>query len=110
MSELFTPDFEFFTDRAAPRPRSFACLPQIETFEKTDGGYRLEVEVPGFSKDNLSVEVGDRKLYIDGESKDRQIGLSYSIPSDGDSIKATADLKDGLLTVEIPFIERRKLL
>lgn len=74
------------------------------TFE-SDSEYTIELEVPGFSNDNISVEVlPERLLKIKAEkSSGRKLIEKYwRLPStiDADNISAIAN--HGLLTVKLP--------
>lgn len=74
------------------------------------------VEVPGFSKDDLSISVEKGMLTLSGERKlerkrdefhriERAYGRferSFSLPTTVDADKIEADLKNGLLTVLMP--------
>ena len=66
------------------------------------------LDVPGFNKDNLSVEVADGVLTISGKSEVRaensygrsEIMKRYTV---GDIESAKASIKDGILTVKLEY-------
>ena len=97
--------------------------PPVDIYETTDG-IVLKVELPGVSKDDVSVEVKDNVLTLKGERlldpeikdehyyrKERNFGKfnrSFSLqePINPDRIKAS--FKDGVLTIDISRPEEEK--
>lgn len=63
-----------------------------------DGNIKMEIEVPGFNKDNLSVEVSDGIMTIEGKAGKRNIYKQYSI---GNIEDVKASIKDGILTLTL---------
>lgn len=68
-----------------------------------EGNMVLELEVPGFNKDNLQVEIADGLLTIQGENGSRKVFKRYTI---GNVEDVKANIKDGLLTLTL--IEAQK--
>lgn len=74
-----------------------------------DGAYLL-FEVPGFNKTNLTVEVengvltieGKRTFKFDGKEKEKTVSEKVNLTSECDSSSIEATVDDGLLTVFIP--------
>lgn len=73
---------------------------------KTNNGYKLTMFVPGLTKDDLKIIVKDRKLTIKYESEDNdfidKFSKSYFLSDDIIEKKITAEVKNGILTVEFP--------
>lgn len=107
---------------ARPRPwHDFefdgAWLPDIEVFEKKKN-LVVRADVPGMSKDDITVTVGADTLTIEGERKldeeeraegyyrsERAYGRFHrclGLPAGVDPDKATASFKDGVLEVTMP--------
>lgn len=63
-----------------------------------DGNEVFEVEVPGFNKDNLSVELKDGILTIEGKTDIRRIFKRYTI---GNIQDVKASIADGILSLTI---------
>jgi len=75
-------------------------------------------EVPGFRRDQVSISIEARRLVLSGERKaepsdaeggyhrrERQFGTferSLQLPDDLDTEAATAECRDGVLTVRVP--------
>jgi len=97
--------------------------PPVDIYETTDG-IVLKIELPGISKEDVSVEIKDNVLTLKGERlldpkikdehyyrKERSFGKFYRSLSLQDPIKAgliKASFKDGVLTVEVPRSEKEK--
>ena len=97
--------------------------PQMDLTE-TDESYRLHLDMPGMSKDELKISYQDNELVVSGERKsthtdedeefvrvERSFGQfrrSFTLPRtvDADNIDATYD--NGVLTVTVPKTEKVK--
>ena len=88
-------------------------------FYKTENGYSLNMIVPGFNKDNLSVEIDGNKLFITGETNYNEdtllsnlgnstINKKFVIPVDVDTGKIDAEVTDGILSIRLPFNKKNK--
>lgn len=100
-----------------------AWLPAVDVYEQ-DGALLLKAEVPGMKREDIDVTVenstltirGDRKL--DSEIKqdnvhrvERAFGAfsrSFSLAPKVDATKISADYKDGVLTIKLPFRDEAK--
>ena len=88
---------------------------------ETDDDFRLRLDVPGMTKDDISINLQDRTLTVSGERTsertedseeyvrvERAFGTfhrSFTLPDavDADHIEATYD--DGVLTITVPKTE-----
>ncbi len=84
--------------------------------EETDDSYLLDIELPGVSRDDVTVEIARGRLVVTGERRKRErIGLlrhrsrttgefrfDVTLPRDVDDEAVTATLDHGLLTVTVP--------
>jgi HSP20 family protein len=88
--------------------------------KENDNSYLIDAEVPGFEKDEISVNLEENVLKIHGEkSKETESGTenskshriefhaqkfsrSYRLPKSVVKSKITANYKNGILSVEIP--------
>ena len=91
---------------------------------ESDGSYIVQAEVPGFGSKDLEIEVEPRRLAISGkhETKEEetkgkticsewradQILRTLDLPTDVDTTKVSAALKDGILTVALPKAQDAK--
>lgn len=89
---------------------------------ETDDAYRVEIEVPGVDRKDLTVEVAGSELRVTGEvvekeksgwlrQRTRRVGrFAYrlALPSDVDTDRITADLSNGVLTIRLPKIVEAK--
>lgn len=92
---------------------------KCDVYEK-DGDYHIEIDIPGFEKKDINLEVKDGYLIISAEKQDkvkdegkdyirreRKYGKyqrSFYI-GDVESEKIEAEFKDGLLKILVPKIE-----
>jgi HSP20 family protein len=98
------------------QPAGLAWAPLADLTETGDA-YLAEVELPGISKDDISVEAAGQDLVITGQYKDtssngaralargRRTGrfeYRVTLPGGADPDKITANLADGVLTVTVP--------
>ncbi len=97
--------------------------PATDIYETKDS-YVFKVELPGFKKEDIEVEVKDNTLVIKGEKKmeeevkkenyhriERFYGTfqrSFVLPQNTVVDKIKANLKDGVLEIKIPKSEKSK--
>lgn len=91
-----------------PTTSAFSAL---SAFEKVDdNSYLLEASVPGFTKDDLNVEVlEDRYLSVWGNAKytrgasevERKFAQQWSLPRNADPASVQAKVANGVLTVHV---------
>jgi HSP20 family protein len=95
--------------------------PRTEVFERA-GQYVVRAELPGMTKDEVSVEIKEGMLTLQGErkqqKKEEREGYRYSecrygrfyravpLPEGVEYAKATAEFKDGVLEVTMPAAPR----
>jgi len=100
-----------------------AWIPAVDIYETKDS-IVLNVELPGVSKEDLSLEVKDNTLTIKGEKKmekdvneesyhrmERTYGSfmrAFTLPSTVQQDKVKAKFKDGILEILIPKVEEAK--
>ena len=97
--------------------------PEVDISED-DRGYLLKADLPEMKKDDVRVTVEDGILSVSGERKsekedqkrkfhriERSYGTfrrSFTLPEDADSMKVTAEFRDGVLKVHLPTTIRAK--
>jgi HSP20 family protein len=84
--------------------------------EESDDAYTVELELPGVKKDDISVEVSERRVVVSGERKERErtgilrrrtrsVGRFHyevNLPSAVDDEGVEASLNEGVLSVRVP--------
>jgi HSP20 family molecular chaperone IbpA len=109
----------------APLAEEFTWLPAAEMVEDKSE-YVITAEVPGLKKENIKVEYADGVLSVSGERKEEEkredsryffyersyggFQRAFTFPTDVDSQKITAGVKDGVLTVHVPKSAREKVV
>lgn len=116
---------EFFRDSNGGREgRRLGSRRPVVDMYKSDQALTLKVELPGFSKDDVQVEIKDNVLTLKGERKretdvkdeqyhrvERAYGTfqrSFMLPALVDAEKAAASFKDGVLELKLPKAEEAK--
>jgi HSP20 family protein len=86
--------------------------PDIEV-DETGESYLVKAELPGFSRENVELQVDEHSLSITGSMRDeqdeqvmhRRAGRFFyrtMLPSDINTDKAEARMKDGVLAIRLP--------
>jgi HSP20 family protein len=99
---------------------SGAWTPPVDIYE-TDDALVMKAELPGFSKDDISIEMKENTLVIKGERKredevkegnyhrsERTYGAfqrSFLLPTTVDQEKVRAAYKDGVLELRLPKVQ-----
>jgi HSP20 family protein len=105
----------------APRAAQPVVAPPVNIIETKDG-YTLEAEIPGVSKDGVEITVEENQLTILGrrnrtdskaqvlyrESADTDYRRVFELDPAVDATKITANVEQGVLTIQLPFSERVK--
>ena len=91
-----------------------ARIPKYNVIEN-EKEYIVAMEIPGFDKEDISVEYKDDILIISGTSKysenpegyfnsfeNLEINKSFYLPEDVETKKIDANLKNGILAITIP--------
>jgi HSP20 family protein len=97
--------------------------PPVDIYE-TDEAFVLKAELPGFSKEDLQIELHDNRLTLRGERKheteakeeqyhrrERAYGRferAFWLPTPVDADKIQATFKDGVLELKLPKSEAAK--
>ncbi len=124
------PDVRFFDDRfdrlierAFGRERQAPWMPAMDVYE-TDDRLVVTVELPGMKPEDVEVSVEDSTLTVSGKREfsseveeesfhriERRYGSfsrAVSLPPQVDTGKVDARFAEGVLTVEVPKLEKAK--
>ncbi|MEP9415245.1 Hsp20/alpha crystallin family protein [Gordonia sp. VNQ95] len=96
-------------------PRFADAWTPAVTVEETDGAYRVEAELPGIKREDVTVELDEKILHIHGETTEtertgkvrhqtRRTGkfdYRLRLPQEVNADAVTATLTDGVLTLEL---------
>lgn len=99
-----------------------ALVPAVDVLEN-EAGITVKADLPGVSKANLSIRVDGETLTIEGrvslgeaanleavyaEVRSAQYKRSFVLSRDLDTSKIDASMKNGVLTLTVPKLERAK--
>jgi len=96
---------------------SLSFMPSFEVKERKDG-YVVRADLPGVSEKDIDISLTGNRLNISGKREEEKqdegerffayersygtFSRSFTLPSDADTEKLEADLKEGVLTVSVP--------
>jgi HSP20 family protein len=122
--------FDDFVGRRWLRPfgweRPLAEMPAVPSVDVIDREEEVVVraEVPGYKKEEIEISVADSSLTIKGETKTEEkeekgdyyrceisrgaFARTVSLPAAVDDSKAKASMKDGMLELTLPKVEKSK--
>jgi HSP20 family protein len=99
-------------------------VPAVDIFETDAHDLVLRAELPGMSREDIAVTVENGTIVIAGEKKfdpavkeehyrrvERAYGTfhrSFTLPNTVDATKVSAEYKNGVLTITLPFKEEAK--
>ena len=97
------------------------AFPPVNIF-KRDDGYVVRMEVPGLSPEDLSIESQGQSLKFSGKRNSEgapgtvhrnerwqgEFGRSVELPRELNPSKASADYKNGILSVHVPLRDEAK--
>jgi len=115
-------DGDFFKDYRRFADSLTTWNPATDVYE-TKESYMFKVEVPGMNKDDIQIEFSDNTLTVKGTRKaeqevkeenyhriERSCGSftrSFTLPGEIDSNKISANMKNGILELQIPKAEEK---
>ncbi len=101
-----------------------AWVPSVDIYETDTHDLVLRAELPGMAREDIDVSVQNGTVVIKGEKKfdqavkdeqyrriERTYGSfhrSFTLPNTVDASKVTAEYRNGVLTVTLPFKEEAK--
>jgi HSP20 family protein len=79
-------------------------------YELSDDGNELNLsfDVPGFSKSDLTIEVLDSHMSINGEVGSRTFSKRFRLSNSWDLSKANATVTNGVLDITVPKLEEKR--
>lgn len=112
------PEFEPFRSLEIPeRLKHWGAAPRVDVSE-TDKSYELTAEIPGMEEQDVEVTLTENMLTINGEKREeseqkeanyhmreRRYGSfrrTFTVPSDVDANKISAQFAKGVLTLSLP--------
>jgi HSP20 family protein len=99
-------------------------VPAVDIYETDSHDLVVRAELPGISREDIEVSIENSTLVLKGEKKldaevkdehyrriERTYGQfhrSFTLPNTVDASRISADFKNGVLTVKLPFREEAK--
>ncbi|MFX0140253.1 MAG: Hsp20/alpha crystallin family protein [Candidatus Hodarchaeota archaeon] len=90
-------------------PKKRVMIPEICTYNNEDStGSIIEIVLPGVEKDTIKLKMNTDNLIVYGESDTINYGAIYQLCCPVDPEKAKSTYKNGLLKIEVPYIDTLK--
>lgn len=103
--------------------RLLGGIAQPVDIEETDDAFVVELDLPGVSRDDVSMELRGSELFITGETRERErtgvvrrrsrtVGRfehRITVPGDVDPESVSASLADGVLSIRLAKAERSQV-
>ncbi|TVP75412.1 MAG: Hsp20/alpha crystallin family protein [Nitriliruptor sp.] len=100
----------------SPEARVGGWAPALADLEEKDDEFVIEVEVPGFDRDDISIEVEGRRLLVDAEREEKEregtvrsstrssghLHHEVLLPAEIDEDAIEASLDRGVLSIRLP--------
>lgn len=82
---------------------------------KEGDSYELVLQIPGFKKDEICIEVKNNRLTIEGKTKEnsfykKSFVRSFTVPNDVDIESIKAKQEDGILKITLPENKKNQKL
>lgn len=94
---VFGDIFGFDPLRFVAQPDAFGI-----DMRRTGTGYEIDLPVPGFRPEEISVSIEDRVLSIEGRGARRRFTRALTLPDDVDEERIEAHVEHGMLTLTLP--------
>ena len=123
VNRLFEDIFPTREGNGSPGMDAATWSPQLDVME-TDGAYRLRVDLPGVSRDDVTINVENNRLTIRGERAEEQqtknenvlrtermrgrFFRSLTMPTEINPDKAKAHFEEGVLLIDLPKVAKSK--
>lgn len=94
-------------DRFLSRP---AAPPELATTraKETDDSWQLEIDLPGFKRDEINIDLSEDYLHVKAETEDEErsfrgvVEHRFRLPKDVDSSGVNARFENGVLRLSVP--------
>lgn len=113
--------FDRFFDRGSSNQGSSAVWSPRTDLLETDNSYRIRLDLPGMTKEDITINLQNNTLTVRGERKsertdeeedyvrvERAFGTfhrTFTLPDAVDDQNIEAGYKDGVLTIDVPKTE-----
>jgi HSP20 family protein len=113
----------FFNNETQEDVASRGWAPPVN-IQETDQAFKLEVELPGLTKDDIQITLENSVLRLSGERKfekdvqkenyhriERAYGTftrSFALPTQVETEKVEAKFENGVLTITVPKVEKAR--
>ena len=109
MTEAIDEEKKTEVEEVEKKPKKRVFVPDICMYDNDDSsGYIIEVILPGVEKDTLKLKMNKENLIIFGETDTINYGGLFQLCCPVDTEKAKSSYKNGLLKIEVPYLDAMK--
>ena len=109
MAEAIKEEKKTEIKKVEEEPKKRVYIPEICMYDNGDSsGYIIEVILPGVEKDTLKLKMNKENLIVYGETDTINYGGLYQLCCPVDTEKAKSTYKNGLLKIEVPYLDAMK--
>jgi HSP20 family protein len=119
VADFFSIFDRVFGDRALADDRAdYRVQPRMDVSEE-ENRYAVAIDIPGLSKEDISIKVENGTMKIEGERKEERAGKyhlaersygrfyrSFALPDDVDAEKIEAKVANGVLEITLPKTQK----
>lgn len=109
MAETIVEEKKTEIEEVEEKPKKRVFIPDIRMYDNDDSsGYIIEIILPGVEKDTLKLKMNKENLIIYGETDTINYGGLYQLCCPVDTEEAKSTYKNGLLKIEVPYLDPMK--
>ncbi|MFX0027453.1 MAG: Hsp20/alpha crystallin family protein [Candidatus Hermodarchaeota archaeon] len=109
MTELAEKEQKSEIKETEEEPKTRYIIPELCMYDNEDStGYIIEVILPGVEKDTIKLKMNKDNLIIYGEADTLKYGGLFQLCCPVDPDKAKSTYKNGLLKIEVPYLDLLK--
>lgn len=97
---------EVFTFPYQTRTLDDGFIYDLVSTEK-DGTTKISVVIPGYSKEDLKLELTDNVLKLSSEVENKKFSRQWRLSSNVDAKKIKADCKNGILSIFVSLVDKK---
>lgn len=90
---------------------SFNHISSVMNYDEKKAAWNLTLELAGVAKDSLKIDTHESHIVVSGEKtrgvEPGKFEARYNMPKGVDSDKIEATFEDGVLSLEIPMLEKK---
>ncbi|MFX1489295.1 MAG: Hsp20/alpha crystallin family protein [Promethearchaeota archaeon] len=109
MSEIAKVENEAEIEKTEEKPKKRTLIPEMCSYNNEEStGSIIEIMLPGVEKDTIELKMNRDNLVVFGESDSINYGAIFQLCCPVDPEEAKTTYKNGLLKIEVPYVDMLK--